>query len=276
MQLCDNRVQHAVCNRGVGDDETGPLCRYCSLNGVIPDLAVEANLEKWRRMERAKHRVLYDVDRIGLPIITDPDDGRPVLTFEFPAAIDQPVSTGHANGLITIDIDEADSVQRERTRVEFDEPHRTLVGHFRHELGHYFWEVCVQAERTAAFRKIFGDETNPSYQDAKKRYYDAPKTDDWQTNFISQYATMHPWEDFAETFNAYLDMVAIVSTAMHFQRMRVQIDEQNFKQLITAYMDVGIIANEMNRDIGLLDLVPEVFTEPVRQKLFFIHSLRLS
>ena len=274
FRLCNNRLEHAVCNRGVSSHSTGNLCRYCALNGVIPDLSVPENIGKWRRMERAKHRVLFDVDRIGLPIITEECDGGPVLAFQFPAAVDEPVFTGHANGLITINIDEADSAHRERARVEFDEPHRTLVGHFRHELGHYFWEVCVKPNRLNAFRDLFGDERNPSYQDAKKRYYDQPARDDWQSDFVSQYATMHPWEDFAETFNAYLDMNAIVFTATHFHRLRVDTDPSDFEKLVTTYMDVGIVANELNRDMGLLDLVPEVFTPPVQRKLQFIHGLR--
>lgn len=272
MRLCDNRVQHAVCNAGVTQRDPAGLCRYCSLNGVIPDLSVDGNLEKWRRMERAKHRVLYEVDRLGLPIVTDPNDVRPKLSFEFPQAISKPVSTGHSNGLITIDIDEADSIQRETTRVEFDEKHRTLVGHFRHELGHYFWDVCVNPTRLDEFRHLFGDERNPSYQEAQANYYDNPPQG-WQSAHISQYAAMHPWEDFAETFNAYLDMIAIVATATHFDRMRVQIDQSDFEQLVTTYMDVGVVANELNRDMGLLDLVPEVFSADVRKKLEFIHSL---
>lgn len=274
FQHCNNRVEHGACNAGVANNASGNLCRYCVLNRTIPDLSISKNLVNWRKLERAKHRVLYNVDRIGLPIVTDSDDSKPTLAFEFPAAINEPVFTGHANGLITINIEEADSAHRERARVEFDEPHRTLVGHFRHELGHYFWEVCVKPAHLDAFRTLFGDEREPSYQDAKRRYYETPRQTDWQSRFVSQYATMHPWEDFAETFNAYLDMTAIVATAMHFDRLRVEIDQQNFKELVTTYMEVGIVANEMNRDMGLLDLVPEVFTQPVREKLEFIHNLR--
>ncbi len=274
LRLCNNRIRYAACNRGVWQPADGNLCRYCALNRVIPDLSVAENLEKWKRMERAKHRVLHDVDRLGLPLITDRTGPGPRLAFRFPAAIGEPAITGHANGLITINIDEADSAHRERTRVKFAEPHRTLVGHFRHELGHYFWEVCVKPNCLDAFRETFGDERNPNYQDAKRRYYEAPARSDWQANHVSRYATMHPWEDFAETFNAYLDMNAIVATATHFNRLRVEVDQSDFEQLFTTYTEVGIVANELNRDMGLLDLVPEVFTTPVRQKLEFVHNLR--
>ncbi len=274
FQLCNNRLRYGACNRGVWRGADGNLCRYCALNRVIPDLSIPVNLEKWRRLERAKHRVLHDVERLGLPLITDRNDSLPSLAFQFPAALGGPAVTGHANGLITINLDEADSAHRERTRVELAEPHRTLVGHLRHELGHYFWEVCVQPNCLNAFRETFGDEREPTYQEAKRRYYEAPAGNDWQASHVSRYATMHPWEDFAETFNTYLDMNAIVATATHFNRLRVEVDQRDFNQLFTTYLDVGIVANELNRDMGLLDLVPEVFTATVRRKLEFVHGLR--
>ena len=49
------------------------------------------------------------------------------------------VITGHAQGLITIDIAEADDAERECHRQDMAEPYRTLLGHFRHEIGHHYW-----------------------------------------------------------------------------------------------------------------------------------------
>ena len=272
-RLCRNRTDYAVCNAAT--ELNSSLCRYCAMNRVIPDLAVDDNLEKWRLLERAKHRVLYGVDRIGLPLITGLASGvGPALAFEFKAAGPTPVSTGHAAGKITINIAEADSVHREQNRVEFGEPHRTLVGHFRHELGHYFWDVCVAPSRLSEYRLLFGDERRPTYEEAKAQYYAAGPPQGWWANYVSQYATMHSWEDFAETFNAYLDMVAIVETSTYFERILMDVNTRDFDSLLHAYRDIGIVVNELNRDMGLPDLVTEVFTPTVIEKLRFVHALR--
>lgn len=274
LRHCCNSSEFQVCNNAVLADDRQRLCRYCRTNEVIPDLNVDGNLEKWGRLEAAKHRVLYDVERIGLPLTIDDSHLGLPLRFEFKSSDNEPVSTGHADGLITIDTAEADSVQREQNRVQFGEPQRTLVGHFRHELGHYFWQSLVEPEKLDEFRAVFGDERNPAYVDARQRYYAQGADVNWQDNYISAYATMHPWEDFAETFAAYMDMNAIIATARHFERINVEATEEDFNQMCQDYADVGIVANEFNRDLGLLDLVPEVFTDPVIEKLRFIHKLR--
>jgi len=274
VRRCRNRSEHEICNGAVPADSNRSLCRFCGFNRVIPDLSVAENLARWRRIEQAKRRVLFDVERIGLPIVSDADDPRPSLVFEFKSAGVAPVSTGHLSGVITMDLAEADSVHREKSRVEFGEPQRTLVGHFRHELGHYFWEVCVRPDRLEACRELFGDERDPTYAQAQKRYYDSGPLPNWRDSYVSAYATMHPWEDFAETFNAYLDMIAVVGTANHYDRLHAETDDRDFKNLMDAYREIGVAANELNRDMGLLDLVPEVFTQPVRDKLRFVHELR--
>lgn len=271
---CQNRTNHAVCNRNVlADEENQSLCTTCRLNQVIPDLSVPGNLEKWNRLEAAKRRVLYIIEAIGLPIgIPDQEELLP-LKFEFKEDGTQPVSTGHAGGLIVINIKEADSVQREQTRVEFGEPQRTLVGHFRHELGHYYWDLLVKPHHLAAFRERFGNEENPTYADAQQAYYANGPQPNWPQKFVSAYASMHPWEDFAESFATYLDMVAIVTTADHFDQEEQRFESYEFDELLKAYLEIGIMANEFNREIGLLDLVPEVFTKPVIEKLRFMHVL---
>ena len=272
--FCQNRIEHAACNWGVFDEEEGQTrCTSCRLNQVIPDLSVPGNLEKWRRLEAAKRRVLYIVEAIGLPIGMPGQDKLLPLSFEFKADGAEPVSTGHAGGLIVINIKEADSVQREQTRVEFGEPQRTLVGHFRHELGHYYWDLLVKPHHLIAFREQFGNEETPTYAEAQQAYYANGPQPNWQQQFVSAYASMHPWEDFAESFATYLDMVAIVTTADHFDQEDQKIEPHDFDELLNAYREIGIMANEFNREIGLLDLVPEVFTEPVIEKLRFVHSL---
>ena len=272
---CHNET-HAVCNATLPESEvesTGGLCKYCRLNQTIPSLEIDGHAEKWTRLEHAKRRVLRDLVRCGLPITHDEWP----LKFDFLAATEnQPVSTGHADGLITIDIAEADSVVRERNRVQFGEPQRTLVGHFRHELGHYHWQCMVQGDTLTAFRELFGDETDPSYGDAKDKYYRDGPQPDWPSRFVSAYASMHPWEDFAETFAMYFDLRALMATAHEFDRVKVRVKATDFDGMMDAIAEIGLAVNEMNRDLGLLDLIPEVFHEPVKEKLRFVHDMVLS
>ncbi len=261
------------CNRFVlsHDGNSSTVCDYCRLTTIIPDLTIDGNSEKWRRLEHAKRRVLYIVDILGLPFRDDFINDVSALTFEFKADGDEPVYTGHSNGCVTINTREADDVEREKVRVEFGEPQRTLVGHFRHEIGHYFWDRLIKDRREVEFRELFGDEREPTYDDAMKTYYANGPTPDWQSRFVSAYATMHPWEDFAETFGTYLDMVTILDTGSHLGLAESRFDDINF--LITTYQRLGLIANELNRDMGLVDLVPEIFSAPVIEKMRFIHSL---
>lgn len=242
----------------------------------MPDLSTDSNRDRWSALEAAKRRVLFGIENTGLlnPGVDESLD--PPLTFEFKADGAEPIVTGHANGCITINLQEADPVERERARVEFDEPHRTLVGHFRHELGHYYWQTLVQRSRLNEFREVFGDEDDPPYEHAKQRYYRDGAPHDWQLDYVSAYASMHPWEDFAESFGTYLDLSAILSTANHFGLDNLPERDDTFASMLQAYQRIGLITNEFNRDMGLLDLVSEVFTEGVRKKLNFVHDLTKS
>jgi hypothetical protein len=277
---CQNYLAHDVCNglvaMGAGNPEG--LCDFCVLNLVIPDLSIDGNLDKWRRLEAAKRRVLYTLDELGLPF-RDPeniagDEAVPQLRFRFMADGEEPVHTGHENGAITINIREADSVERERTRVAFGEPHRTLVGHFRHELGHYIWDRLVRGARIDEYRRLFGDEREPLYGDALEHYYANGPKSNWQEQHVSAYASMHSWEDFAETFGEYSDINAVVMTATHFGIVGQNLSD--FDSLLAHYRQIGLLANELNRDMGLLDLVPEVLVPAVVEKLRFVHGLRTS
>ncbi|MEZ6047392.1 MAG: putative zinc-binding metallopeptidase [Planctomycetaceae bacterium] len=222
--------------------------------------------------ENAKRRTLFILDVLGFPFRTEEQVDAPELKFEFKADGKEPVMTGHHAGCITINIKEADPVEREKLRVNFNEPHRTLVGHFRHELGHYYWDRLVQGKKEFEFREQFGDERDPSYQKALSAYYENGPAENWRQNFVSAYASMHPWEDFAESFNVYLDMLSVLFTADHFEVVRN--DLQDFDRMLTHYAQVGMIVNEINRDMGLIDLVPEVFGPQIKEKLRFIHQLR--
>jgi hypothetical protein len=283
VQICPNpscgnilvrcrNFRPAGCNQYVydGNSNHGELCECCRLTTILPDLTIAGNTEKWIELEAAKRRVLFLVKHLGFPIYSEP--GTLPLSFEFKADTSLPAPTGHASGVITINIREADPIEREKARVQFGEPKRTLVGHIRHELGHYFWERLVKNQGIDAFRDLFGDERQPDYSIALQNYYSNGPKATWAGGYVSAYASMHPWEDFAETFSAYLDMQSVLFTARYFGV--VQPTSPNFDSMLKAYQRIGIIANELNRDMGLLDLVPVVFTSTVSSKLVFVDSLR--
>lgn len=301
LTKCLNYAQHNVCNRcvAVGEGSSGsppppnnqavgqqPLCDCCRFNATIPDLTVAGNLQKWYRLEAAKRRLFYDLALLGLPYGTTSDGIEPPLTFDFKAdAIpkgnfwrtvgnSEKVYTGHANGRITINIREADDVAREQLRVDLGEAHRTLIGHFRHEIGHYYWDMLVKGRREDLTKSVFGDHEHPTYAEALDAHYKNGPPADWAQAFVSPYATMHPWEDFAETWGTYLDMVSELDTAWHHgfggtdDPVHADLDE-----MVRRYQELGIALNEINRSVGLLDVVPEVFVPPVVEKLRCIHEL---
>jgi len=163
-------------------------------------------------------------------------------------------------------------VERERLRVDMNETHRTLIGHFRHEIGHYYWDLLVKGQDENASCRVFGDHNNPTYSDALEQYYQQGAPVNWPTRFISAYAAMHPWEDFAETFAFYLDMVAVLDTARHMGLSRVE-RNGTLESMLRDFHQVGMAVNELNRDMGLLDLAPGVIALAVRDKLAYVHAL---
>lgn len=296
LAKCWNYSEYAVCNRCVfvNGDEPGvipnesqaQLCDCCRFNRTIPDLTVPGNLQKWFRLEAAKRRLFYDLSQLGLPYGTAADGCDPPLAFDFKADVipkntfwrkllkSEKVFTGHEAGTITINIREADDVERERLRVDLGESQRTLLGHFRHEIGHYYWAVLVRNRREADCQAVFGDHNQPTYAEALDHYYHNGPTTDWALRHVSAYASMHPWEDFAETWATYLDMVSELDTAHHVG-FGGESDpaHADLAAMITTYQRLGIALNELNRSLGLMDAVPEVIVSPVVDKLHFIHEL---
>ncbi len=288
VMKCRNNSEHRVCNRAVAAAHVAehPLCDCCRLNDTIPDLSVEGNLGKWFSLEAAKRRLFYELDELGLPWGRKEDGIEPELRFDFKSDIipdgdmwrslgkKEKVMTGHDDGRITINIREADDVEREKLRVDMNEAHRTLIGHFRHEIGHYYWDLLVKGRREAECIAVFGDHNNPGYDQALTSYYQTGPRPDWRESFVSAYATMHPWEDFAETWATYLDMIAALDTAEHvgFGGQTDAVHAQ-FELMVARYQELGLALNELNRTMGLIDLVPEVLVTPVVVKLRFIHEL---
>ncbi|MDW3208068.1 MAG: putative zinc-binding metallopeptidase [Alphaproteobacteria bacterium] len=287
---CSNRVEFDVCNRNLPvDPETGMtsggLCDCCRYNDTIPDLSVPGNHEHWLLLEQAKRRLIHGLDGLGLPHGARADGFSPGLSFDFkgdsiaPKSLwrtvgkNERVFTGHADGKITINIREADAVEREKMRVDLGEAHRTVIGHFRHEIGHYYWDLLIEGDppALAAFKDLFGDPENPTYGEALERHYAEGPPADWQDSFISAYATMHPWEDWAETFAFYLDVVDVMETASASGLMTLDVPD-NVDDLLDAYARLGILLNELNRGMGLIDFVPELVVPDVVEKVRFVRD----
>ncbi len=289
---CQNYSDYNVCNRFIASHKNegtqkqtsqGMRCDCCRFNRIVPDLKVKGNREKWYRLEAAKRRTMYGLSMAGFPFGNEDDGITPPLVFDFKGDIIpdrryrnmgpfQKVYTGHDNGVITINIQEADDIERETLRVNMHEAQRSLLGHFRHEFGHYVWDVLIKGKREDDFIAVFGDHNNPNYDDALKAYYKNGAKPDWLMNYVSAYATMHAWEDFAETFAVYLDMISSLDTAAH-GKLIPRVDPTDLDAMVEAYKNLGIALNEMNRTIGLLDFLPEVFADPIHEKLRFIHCL---
>jgi hypothetical protein len=284
-RLCENDRQQAVCNWALDAADPHLLCISCRLTRIIPDLTIADHRPAWYKLEAAKRRLLYTLIALGLPIVSrasDPDGG---LAFEFKSD----ALTGHATGVITVNLAEADDAERERRRTSLHEPYRTLVGHFRHEIGHYYWDRLIAGGGDLdGFRAAFGDE-RPDYGEALKAYYANGPAADWQARFISAYASAHPLEDWAETWAHYLHMVDTLETAAAcgislrparpdeptLRRVAPDAlsDGAAFDRLIESWHPVTYALNNLNRGMGLVDAYPFVWSPPAMDKLRFVHEI---
>jgi hypothetical protein len=278
-KACRNRDDHFVCNWLLPADDPRPYCAACKLNSVIPNLSSEHNLRLWRRIEHAKRRLVYSLLQFGLPLEATP--GRPPLRFEFledqrsnPQMAESLVMTGHRAGIITINLLEADDVARHAVREQMSERYRTLLGHFRHESGHYYEGLLVpQGAARDAWRELFGDE-RADYPAALERYHEAGPAPDWGASYISPYASSHPMEDWAECWSHYLHITDGMETA-RATRFVAEPPSTDWDQEISHWISVSVRLNELARGLGVDDPYPFVLNGPVRAKLAFIH-LRLA
>ncbi|HKU44835.1 MAG TPA: putative zinc-binding metallopeptidase [Polyangiales bacterium] len=288
-RLCQNELEHGVCSWGVAQADADPLCFSCRLNDTIPDLTKPESKLAWGRLELAKRRMLYTLLELGLPLRTHLEQPNGGLKFAFmESRKNKQVFTGQDNGLITINIDEADDPRREKTRQEMGEAYRTLVGHFRHEIGHFYWDQLIKdSARLTGFRELFGDETF-DYQQALDKHYKNGPPEDWPANFVSAYATMHPWEDWAETWAHYLHMVDTLGTARSYGLVVGQrpmdappltainipaTDFASFDSLIMSWLPLTLALNSLDRSMGHPDSYPFVLTDPALKKLRFVHDV---
>ncbi len=291
-RFCAN-AQFGVCNWTVEADSPDQYCAACRHNRTVPNTGIQDNVVAWRKIELAKHRLFYTLMKLNLPLDERNDDGSERLAFDFLASLERAggprVMTGHDNGLITLALEEADDAEREKRRTLMHEPYRTLLGHFRHEVGHYFWDVLVRdGGRIEECRRIFGDET-ADYGQALENYYANGVIANWQENFISAYATSHPWEDFAETWAHYLHIVDTLEMARAFgmyvhprlarpgeSDAQVDFDPysvRNPSPLIETWLPLSNALNSLNRTMGLPDIYPFILSPAVVQKVSAIHDL---
>jgi len=290
---CRNSLDWHACNWMLPANSDFEYCLSCRLNKTIPDLSEPANLDYWRKLEQGKRRLIYSLMRLGLPVVAkrqEDDDG---LAFEFLRTVDvpmldedePPVMTGHKNGMITVNVTEADDLERERIRLHLNEMYRSVLGHFRHESGHYYWQRLISnSPQLSQFRALFGDETQ-DYQTALKSYYKQGPVSRWQSSFISAYASSHPWEDWAESWAHYLTIVDALETASHFGVV-VSIERSHnlfppvdsyrtasFDEMLNQWLPLTYAVNSINRSAGHHDLYPFVLPPPAVAKLQFVHQV---
>lgn len=280
FRLCDN-LHVAQCNWLVADTSVpGPtLCASCRLTRTRPNDADAAGLAAFAEAEAAKRRLILELAELGLPIVGRDADPHG-LAFDLLSSRTDGVMTGHVDGVITLDLAEADDPHREQLRIEMAEPYRTLLGHFRHEIGHYYFPVLVTGDESLRrFRDLFGDPF-ADYQAALDRHYSQGAPAGWEDDFVSSYATMHAAEDWAETFAHYLHIRDTLDTAAAFGLApagatldRPQVGRAGFDKIIELWLPLAWSLNMVNRSMGHDDLYPFVLPERVLEKMRFVHEV---
>jgi hypothetical protein len=256
--------------------EGGTDCFSCALTRTRPHDEDAVGLANYPAAERAKRHLLVELDSLGFPVVgkhEDPDDG---LAFDLLSSVEENVVIGHANGVVTIDLAESRTSHREKVREQLGEPYRTMLGHFRHEVGHYFeWQLVRGEERLARCRELFGDDTL-DYQGEIDRHYSEGPPDAWESSYISSYATMHPFEDFAETWAHYLHICDTIQTASEYGLATVAPVEKfsSFRDVVVGiWVPLSVALNMINRSMGHDDLYPFVIADKVLEKLEFVADL---
>lgn len=299
LKRCDNGVKHGVCNWLLPANSTVVLCVACRMNRTIPELSTARNLMLWGRMEMAKRRLIYTLLRLGITLPSKSENPQTGLAFDIISTVSNPnVTTGHLNGVITVNLEEADDTYRQINRQQLGENSRTLLGHFRHESAHYLWQRCLSNlawddPLRLAFRERFGDEWL-DYAMALSTHYQSGTPVGWEQNFITGYAASHPWEDWAETWAHYLQIVDGLETCeslgiqvQHLALALVMLPgeagtlpamlEQSgaadgeFLGWLQRWMCLSTVLNEISYSLGEPALYPFVISVRVAQKLRLAH-----
>jgi hypothetical protein len=283
---CANYAVENACNWMIPIEEPDAFCKACRLNQTIPDLSGGNNREMWVKMEAAKRRLIYSLLKLKLTVIPKTADPQRGMAFQFLAdpapqfAEGDRVLTGHADGVITINLAEADDAVRESMRLNMREVYRTLLGHFRHECGHYYWNLLVRFHPNIdAVRKMFGDE-RIDYQTALQKHYQMGPPPSWGATYVTPYAAAHPWEDWAETWAHYLHIMDTLETAaaggleIHGRKEQRAIAnpyELDFPSIREHWHALRFVINSLNRSMGMADPYPFILSDAITEKLAFIH-----
>ena len=273
--ICAN-LNRCGCNWIADPASVFGLCFSCTLTRTRPADGDMVGLGQYWIAESAKRRLIFGLDELQLPIKVS--DGSVGLAFDLLSSSHGKIITGYQNGIITLDLAESNDAHRESLRASMDEPYRTVLGHFRHEIGHYYCELlALGPDRREEFRALFGDEST-SYEEALQRHYSTGSGQNWQNRFISAYATMHPLEDFAEVFGHFLHIADTLQTAQEFgliaDQQRVDPLETPMAELIArTWLPLTKALNQINRSLGRPDLYPFVLAQPVIVKLAFVADL---
>jgi hypothetical protein len=302
FQRCENGLNYGVCNWVLPRGGSEKLCASCNLNRIIPDLAVAGNREAWHKIEVAKRRILYTLARLGLSPASKKQDAVNGLAFDFlrPTPMAPQVLTGHEDGVITLNVEEAEDLEREKRRELLGESYRTLIGHFRHEIAHYYWDRFFQGradndEIMQGCREVFGDE-RADYMMSLQRHYSEGPIASAPGTFITPYASAHPWEDWAETWAHYLHMIDGIETARSFglnsdavpipftpfpkesvtlpaQLTWPKGEKAEFLELLHGWARLAPAINEVVASLGHPTFYPFVFSESIIRKFFFVHHM---
>jgi len=283
-------ARHGNCNWVLPASSIFTYCLACDLNRTIPPLDNQEFKARWDQIECAKHRLVYALIRLNLPIRKKINESVDGIAFDFMVELspEERVITGHDLGVITLNIDEADEAQRTKHKLDLGEKYRTLLGHLRHEIGHYYWDILIQNSiYINEFRRIFGDETF-DYDLALENYYSSTAIPNWQDQFISIYSSAHPWEDWAESWAHYMHIMDTLETAYDFGiELNTEKLHQNnitsitfdtytvsdFRTLFNMWVPLTFVVNNLNRSMGHSDFYPFVISEKVVEKLSFIHNI---
>lgn len=301
FQRCGNGVAHGVCNWVLPASGPSVLCPSCELNRTIPDLTVLGNREAWHKIEIAKRRNLYTLARLGLTPVNKKQDAVNGLAFDFLRPTGSaPVLTGHEDGLITLNVEEAEDTEREKRKELLGEMYRTLVGHFRHEIAHFYWDRFFQGRTNddpilQGFREVFGDERE-DYTMALQRHYNEGPVASAPGTFITTYASAHPWEDWAETWAHYMHMIDGIETSRSFGLSSEAVpipftpfpkelvtlpaqltwpkgEKQEFLDLLHSWARLAPALNEVVASLGHPTFYPFVFSDSIIRKFFFVHHM---
>jgi hypothetical protein len=273
--ICAN-LNRCGCNWIADPTSTTGLCFSCTLTRTRPADGDTVGLAQYWVAEAAKRRLVFGLDELRLPVQVS--DGSSGLAFDLLSSTHGKIITGHLNGIITLDLAESNDAHREALRASMAEPYRTVLGHFRHEVGHYYCELlALTDDRHEEFLALFGDES-VSYEEALQRHYSTGSDDDWQDNFVSAYAAMHPLEDFAEVFGHFLHIADTLQTAEEFGLISSEqavgpLDAPLAEVIERTWLPLTKGLNQINRSMGRADLYPFVLAAPVIAKLIFVADL---